>query len=1279
MTDKGLQPRRTLNRLGLAGAGLVFGLLGQYFLGQNVLADGLLFYAVAVVLFSRALAGRLPSLPRSKLLPFSETIHQSWRLYGGSWLVMFAVALSVFTYRFYDNGEIRLAWWFYLAGLGLLIVGTLLLSRDRSGAGWGSLLPGREISLGLLLILGLALFMRLYRFESLPFGIWFDEAEAGLQARRMLIRADYWPLFYPPINISGHLLALYSLALRWFGNTIEAMRLVSVLFGVGGVMAAYLFGRELYGPRFGLALAFLVAAARWHITFSRIAMTGIDTPFLEFLSLFFLVRAWRYGGLREAMWAGLSLGMGLVLYTAFRLYVAALLIFLLIAGLIWLSRYLRRPRPKADEVGETDRPPSNSPFQGENRLAPPPEGGIEGGAFAHAEATEESPPLPPFSPLMTTRLVQLLLLTISVWLVVMPLVKFAFENPEAFWLRTRQVSIFTKRDEPLLNRALWQSAHKHLLMFNYRGDKNGRHNLPGEPMLDPITGLLFVLGFSLAVSRMNNPAHGFFLLLFPLALVGGIFSVDFEAPQSLRSIAVMPAVFYFAGLSVAALGREAERAFRPLPRRWLLLPALLVAGYIVYTNGYIYFVRQAKDFASWNAYSAPETLTGRKMAELGPDYTYILSPFLTNHPTIRFLAPDITHQQYLRLPDALPIREPPTRPVALFVHPDESWVFKEAQRYYPEAAYEIATGPNDGPPAVYFAEFRPADLASIQGLELYYREAEADGWPEPDDYDSLLKTGYVKNINATWPAEGPEAGRFVAEWRGILYAPFYGPYSFRLITPGPARLEIDGNLILEGRGEQLSGLPLAQGNHSLRVLAQSGPGQVALYWQPPAQREEMLPQWALYIPPVTNNGLLGTFYPNDSWTGQAAFKRIDPFLDTYFHLTPLPRPYTVEWVGSVDIPRSGFYQLGLRAVHSAQLYLDGELLVNAETPNQYTDAGRNLEAGLHDLKIRFLDSEDRSRIHLYWTRPEKGREPIPGENLWPPLGRDPRQKAEPPPVETASVRLSWLNSIGGFGREPGQFFEPRDMAVLSNGNLAVADTFNRRGQILSSQGRPLQMLADAEFPFEEPLAVGVNSRDEILILDSSLQWVYRFDAEGNLLGRFGGPDAYLFHPRGLTVFEDDSIAIADTGQSRLALFNGDGIQAGSIGGLGDGPGQFGEPTDVVRDAQGNYFVAEADNDRIQLVDGNGNPLGQWAIPPAYAYDGPHLALGPDGSLFVTDAQGGSLLRYAPDGSLLDQWHTIDGIGLVSPVGIYFDPAANRLYLSDIYTHLIHVFAVELGG
>jgi 4-amino-4-deoxy-L-arabinose transferase-like glycosyltransferase len=980
--------------------------------------------------------------------------------------------LSALGYDLFSRDDaLTQAWWLYLGSIGLFIAGGLLLTPDRSlPADLRHLLPSRGIAYGLAGVLLLALFLRLFNFTDQPFGIWFDEAEAGLQARQMLQNSSYRPVFYPAINVTGHLLALYALALHWLGDSISSMRVVSVLFGLGSVLAAYLFGRELRGPRFGLALAFFVAVARWPLNFSRIAMTGIDTLFFEFLALFFLARLLKRGQLRDALWAGLTLGAGIMFYTAFRLFLLALLIFAVVAALRWWKPLWAT---------------------------------LRGGGWRRWSAVA-------------------VVLLVSGWLVVMPLAQYALDDPEGFWYRTRQISILTKRDQPDLGLALWESSRKHLLMFNVAGDKNGRHNLPGEPMLDPLMGMLMLLGLALAAARTRHPANLFFIILFPVALLGGIFSVDFEAPQSLRSIAVLPAALYFCALATAALGREAEQSLRPLPRGWIYGPAAVAALYILALNANTYFNRQANDFSSWNAFSAPETITGRKMAELGPDYAYYLSPFLTNHPSTRFLAPQIVNQNWLPLPDALPVRDPSGRPVALFIHPDDGWVYEQARRLYPNAEFEVLTGPSDpeggnASPSVLFVGLQPADLAAVRGLDL--RTLPVVGSDESTTLLAPLSSSRVYGIQATWPADSPTSDPFVAEWRGILYIPEFGPYTFRLQTPANGVLEIDGNVILEGTGEQQAVLTLAEGNHSLRLQADGAPGQVSLTWQPPGHAEEPIPAWALYALPVTNHGLLGSYYPNANWEGEPAFQRIDPFLNTYFHLIPLQRPYSVEWAGALVAPQSGVYRLGLRAVQDAELWLDDALLFKTLAPNQLTETSVTLEAGTHNLRIRYRDTVDRSRIHLTWTPPSGRFEPIPTEFLWPPLGSYPTPQAPATAAqESQSYRLQHLITLGFPGDGPGQFLEPRDVAVLSNGAIAVADTNNRRVQLFDSQYTFLTELRGDDLPFEEPLAVDVLRRetgDELLVLDSALQWIYRYDAAGNFIDRFGGPEARLFHPRGL--------------------------------------------------------------------------------------------------------------------------------------------------------------------
>jgi DNA-binding beta-propeller fold protein YncE/4-amino-4-deoxy-L-arabinose transferase-like glycosyltransferase len=1321
-----LRPRCTLNRLALALGGVAAGALGQYSFSRDSLWDGLLLYGVAVILFIRALAYHLPrSQPQEQAASGCTfqtlNLQAGWWRNVGVWLILLAAAMSFMALNFFGNPDARLqAWWLYLGSLVLLVSGGLLLTR---GDAWSlkirALLPDRHTAIGLTLVIGLALFMRLYHFDSQPFGIWFDEAEAGLQARRILQEPTYRPILFAPINISGHLLAVYAVALKWLGDNIYSMRLVSVFLGVGGVLAAYLFGRQLRGPRFGLALAFLVAVARWHVNFSRIAMTGIDTPFFEFLSLFFLTRLLQRGRLRDAMWAGLSIGLGLVFYTAFRLYTLALLIFALVAVPLywrWLTATLR-----------------------------------DGGWAA--------------------QLARLLMLLLAGWLVVMPVVKFALDNPEAFWYRTQQISIFTKRDQADLGQALQQSASKHLLMFNYQGDKNGRHNLPGEPMLDPAMAVLFILGIGLALARPLYPANTFFLVLFPLSLMGGILSVDFEAPQSLRSIAVIPAVIYFCGVPLVALGREAERVLAPLPRVWLVGPAVILAGSMLFFNAYTYFVRQANDFASWNAFSTPETITGQKMAELGPTYEFYLSPFLMNHPTLNFLSPYTPNHISIPLTDPLPIRSDATRPVAIFTHPDDSWVYEEAARLYPSGSFEsVSKSPTD-PPVVQIALLQPSDIASIQGLTLRY-------WPgtELDPAESPAYTFRVNTIDVDWSTALPMAPPFVAEWKGFLYVDQYEMYHLQLNTPDKAILEIDGIEVWSGEaGEQQVDQLLARGNHLLRleVLAETGQGQVQLGWTPPGGPEQVvIPANRFYQPPITNHGLLGKYYPNPDWQEPVAFMQIDSLLDTYFHLTPLPRPYSVEWTGVLNVPFNGVYRLGLRAVGDAQFFIDDELLLDIQAPtelleaplpemvtsqrqplsmpivwpvllgyivvvggsyfllrwqnklnwflglasvltllfagsiigslvvyfssaepiveqqgpillirgetDQYTERTASLAAGPHEIKVLFKDFLPRSRIHLLWATPNYPElQPIPNENLWPNLASAQQATPEVSPeisdFQGQEVHLTHLTTLDGL-------IEPRDIAVGPQGNVYVVDTGFKGIQVFANGQLVTGWTETSDGPFEEPFALVVTSDGRVWVLDSIKQEVYIFDATGIPLGKLGLETADLYFPRGLALLAQpgggETLAIVNTGGGKILFYNLKGGLLGAVGTFGDAPGQFNEPVDVLRDKAGTYFITEGANiNRWQQLDPAGQSLQVWPLDSPVAFDGSHLAWGPDGSIFMSNSTAHTIRCYSPAGSLLNEWHSIGPVTLNLPVGIFTDDQ-NRLYVADIGARVIYVFDID---
>ena len=87
---------------------------------------------------------------------------------------------------------------------------------------------------------------------------------------------------------------------------------------------------------------------------------------------------------------------------------------------------------------------------------------------------------------------------------------------------------------------------------------------------------------------------------------------------------------------------------------------------------------------------------------------------------------------------------------------------------------------------------------------------------------------------------------------------------------------------------------------------------------------------------------------------------------------------------------------------------------------------------------------------------------------------------------------------------------------------------------------------------------------------------------------------------------------------------------------GSGNGQFSGPSRMDTDSQGNIYVADADNYRVQKFDKDGNFLTSWSGGPYYGWqltDKPidiYVDKADQDTVYVLVSSGGLMTRYAPD-------------------------------------------------
>ncbi len=150
----------------------------------------------------------------------------------------------------------------------------------------------------------------------------------------------------------------------------------------------------------------------------------------------------------------------------------------------------------------------------------------------------------------------------------------------------------------------------------------------------------------------------------------------------------------------------------------------------------------------------------------------------------------------------------------------------------------------------------------------------------------------------------------------------------------------------------------------------------------------------------------------------------------------------------------------------------------------------------------------------------------------------------------------------------------------------------------------------------------------------------KFDAAGKLLlalGRKGrpgaGPDQFD-RPTDMAVAPDGTFYVSDGyGNSRVLKFSKDGKLLRQWGKKGKGEGEFDLPHAVCLDGRGRVYVADRENNRIQVFDGDGKFLAVWKESGAPF----GLFRAPDGRLFVADGRAGWVKVLGADGRPLGRF------------------------------------------
>lgn len=500
-------------------ASLVLALLGQAAFEAAPLRDRMPIHGVVLYLLALALAGwglwkndpGLLSSPAAENVSRDAPARAGWLGVGAFMGLLAFLSSAGNTFRLST-----LVFWF--GGVASLLIAfwegeNPFVRAGRSVWEWLHR-PRLFLSLdgwavGFWLALGLAGLFRFVHLSTVPLDMWSDQAEKLLDVADVL--AGRYAIFFTR-NTGREALQFYMAAAtaRIFGTGVSflTLKIGTALAGWLTLPFIYAFAREIVDRRAALAGMLLTGVAMWPNVISRTGLRFSLYPLFAAPALFLLARGLRRQNRNDLLLAGVVAGIGLHGYSPARVVPV-----LLAAGVLL---YALHPAARGQRV----------------RL-------LSWSAAAAGLAL----------------------------VVFIPLLRVALERPDDFLFRSLSRLGTAERPLPgpvvgLLISNLWNG----LRMFNWDSGLIWVVSLAGKPLLDWVTGALFVIGAALCLvryARRRQWVDLFVLLSIPMLMLPSWLALAFpgENPAPNRASGVLIPVFILAGWALVAVAEAIAAAW----------------------------------------------------------------------------------------------------------------------------------------------------------------------------------------------------------------------------------------------------------------------------------------------------------------------------------------------------------------------------------------------------------------------------------------------------------------------------------------------------------------------------------------------------------------------------------------------------------------------------------------------------------------------------------------------------------------------------------------------
>ena len=284
----------------------------------------------------------------------------------------------------------------------------------------------------------------------------------------------------------------------------------------------------------------------------------------------------------------------------------------------------------------------------------------------------------------------------------------------------------------------------------------------------------------------------------------------------------------------------------------------------------------------------------------------------------------------------------------------------------------------------------------------------------------------------------------------------------------------------------------------------------------------------------------------------------------------------------------------------------------------------------------------------------------------------------------SKAKQSWMDRLAGSQpvsdkvtnkNFPFQLLGPYGMSVDSKGRLYVADQKVGAIFIFNTETKETELIRNGfEAHFGMINCVAVDDSDRIFVSDGKSGKVLVFNAKHQVEAQIRDG---LVDPVGLAIDKENRLLyVVDTQQDQVLVYDADTLKPlRKIGTAGKKhtlttPGDFSLPTDVAVDKDGNIYVTDTLNWRVEIFDADGKFISQFGkhCDAIGCFKRPKgIAVDSDGHIWVVDTGMALVQAYNRDGELLGY---VGGPGrnlgqFNDPMGVAIDQN-NRMFVSEQY-------------